>query len=398
MATIHIRPSGDITGATDYAAIQAALSSTSYSTVVLDGTYYVNATPTISSVKKTLVGTGWGTVITPTANTISGVKVDSSSLADWTIMDVHIGGFQVTGGKHAVHVTGATTFAAGQITRKACRNVTVHDVYGYNQADATIKLFAAPYTVVRGVRSKDAKYGVDISGQSYNCVLDQLQIEDFETYGIYFHGGYAETPAYGGHTLRVTNSNIFSGIGDGIYSVKTMTGGVMQNYPGASTHITNCAIESNSGYGINMNLDGTVISGCQIQSNSLGGVYLGIAGNGSTHRCDGFTVKDTWFENNSGPGISVATSTSAQVWNFTSQHNHGSGTGVPLVSATGANLSVVSATLGLDLYWRTTGTYRYEVGRTLNLSYINTQYRSYIDMPGSGEGGQGYQIQTLPAS
>ena len=85
-----VPPSGDTTGATDTAAIQAAIDATG-AVQLAAGTYYTNATITLDGNYESVFGSGLKTIISPVNDTFSVFKVDDADYFTFANFRIHQG-------------------------------------------------------------------------------------------------------------------------------------------------------------------------------------------------------------------------------------------------------------------------------------------------------------------
>jgi len=381
MAIQYVAATGDTSGAQDRTRIQAAL--TAGGTVVLSGTYYISSGLTISGTNTSLVGTGLDTVLTCKTDDFAAVTVTGKEQRK-----VHIERLRVHKGLHALSI------GSGTGDRVAfTRDVMVNDVITTSQAGAGVLLNEVAECQFRNLQVSYALYGVELIRSSSWNIFDGCRLGYCTSHGWYQHPGYTASPAYGGSSNRINNSQVMWNGGDGIRGIMTTTDRCGDHLP-----IRDCLILSNTGYGVNVNYSSVLITGCAIETNVAGAILVSV----TDVSCGSLCVHQNYFEMNSevaGLGaIQFVTSGTGMIVGPSIMYNYGSGRG-PLLSSTGTNLKVPFATITRDHYYRYGGgTYWYEVGRTFNKAVIHIEDNSYIDIPGSGEGGTGYQHLIVPAS
>lgn len=205
-----IIPSGDVSGATDLANIQAAIDT--YGEVRLAaGDFYIDDSIQLDTTRNSLTGTGWNTVIRPTADTFAAIKItgDYSTVAD----------VRTYGGLYSVHIDDATRIKLRQLEVHTCAS---HGIYA-GTSEVTI---------------------VDINA---------CQISTCGGAGIYMHSGASNV----GNALSVRGSQI-----EGCASY-----GISFSAFGCAIH--GCTIEGNGDSGIHLDATAASCTGVSIQGNYM---------------------------------------------------------------------------------------------------------------------------------
>ena len=249
MTIQYVAPTGVTGGATDRTRIQAAL--TTGGTVVLSGTYYINAGLTITAANTSLVGTGWDTVINCTADTFAAVTVGGTYDRRVRVADLRI-----SGGLDGVAVVGGADLAI------PTQDVVIDHVVADGQANAAVLLSNARDCTVNRLSSIGAAIGLEVTNEAHRNVIANSRITSWTSYGVYVH----DDETYGGHSLRVTDCNILIGTGTGIMANSG------QDYGGLI--VKGCYIGTITGYGIQANHSTVRIDGNVIESCTLGGIKV----------------------------------------------------------------------------------------------------------------------------
>ena len=368
MTIRYLKPTGDTSGVSDRTRIQAAL--TAGESVVMSGQYYLDAGLVVNEANVSLAGTGSDTIINCLTDTFAAVTVGGTY-----DRRVHVSGFMVQGGTNAVAVVGGSNLSI------PTQDVWIDSIIADDQAEAAVLLSNARDCYVDRLVTDGAKYGVELIRQSARDSITNSRITHYKTYGIYHHGGYVGTPAYGGHSLRVTNCSITLGSGDAIRARKTTT-----DYPGDNLQIRDCILEGNSGYAVNANYSGIGICGCTIESNTSGGILIDV----DNTNCYSPLIQNCYFEGNGAADIQFKTANSGAILSPTIMSNMGSGSHA-FLSSTGQAGKVYFATILHNYYARSGGSVWYDLADTFLLGILHTCEHTRLSCTNEGS-----QTQILP--